>query len=311
MVRMFPSCACTLRLLLLFCFLLLIPMTRAEAASVQTLSVGGGTMDVTLPDGTLDVSQEELLGWVRRAADAVTTYYGRFPVKHLTLKISADDRDGVHHGVTYPEGGGLIIISLGRHTSRVDLDMDWMLTHEMIHLAFPSMPRRQHWIEEGISVYVEPVARAQAGQLPVQEMWFETARDMHQGEPQSDDEGLDHTHTWGRTYWGGALFCLVADVRIREQTHNKKGLQDALRAILDHGGIITEDWPIERALKMGDDATGTHVLVDLYHEMSDKPLTVDLPEMWKKLGITVDGKSVRFDSRAPDAAIREAITRKR
>jgi predicted metalloprotease with PDZ domain len=104
------------------------------------------------------------------------------------------------------------------------------------------------------------------------------------------------------------MFCLVADVRIREQTHNQKGLQDALRAIHDHGGIITEDWEIERALQIGDDATGTKVLIDLYHELRDKPDPIDLDAMWKKLGITVDGKTVKFDPTAPDAKIREAIT---
>ncbi len=279
--------------------------------SMRTFSIGGGTIDVTLPGGDIDLSQDDLMDWVHRAAEAVTTYYGRFPVKHLTLKISADDRDGVHHGVTYPEGGGLIVISLGRHTAKSDLQTDWMLTHEMIHLAFPSMPRRQHWIEEGISVYVEPIARVQAGQLDVNEMWYETVRDMHQGEPQPGDEGLDHTHSWGRTYWGGAMFCLVADVRIHEQTHNQKGLQDALRGIMEHGGVITEDWDIERAFQVGDEATGTKVLMSLYREMSDKPDAVDLDEMWKKLGITVQGKTVTLDPNAPEAAIREAVTRKR
>ncbi len=279
--------------------------------ATQTLSVGGGTIDVTLPDSATDFSRQDLLTWVRRAADAVTTYYGRFPVSHLTLKISADDREGVHHGTTYPDRGGLIVISVGRHMTKADFDTDWMLTHEMIHLALPSMPHRQHWIEEGISVYVEPVARVQAGELDVKEMWFETLRDMHQGEPENGDQGLDNTHTWGRTYWGGAMFCLVADVRIREATHNQKGLQDALRAILEHSSGITDDWPIERALEIGDHATGTTVLMDLYREMRDKPDPVDLDTLWKKLGVRMEGKSVVFDDKAPDAEIREAITRKR
>lgn len=282
-----------------------------RADEMRSLKVGGATMDVRLPNEQLTVSHDDLMTWVQRAADAVTTYYGRFPVKHVSLKISADDHGRVHHGVTYPEGGGLIEISVGKQTEKQDLMTDWMLTHEMIHLAFPSMPRRQHWIEEGISVYVEPVARVQAGQLSVEEMWFETLRDMHQGEPAEGDEGLDRTHTWGRTYWGGAMFCLMADVRIRRQTHNKKGLQDALRAVMEKGGIITEDWPIERALQVGDEATGTKVLIDLYREMKEQPDPMDLPELWKKLGIAMDGETVKFDPSAPDAAIREAITRKR
>ena len=77
------------------------------------------------------------------------------------------------------------------------------------------MATNHHWIEEGISVYVEPIARVQAGQLSAERMWHDVVRDMPQGEPEADDKGLDHTPTWGRTYWGGALFCLVADVRVR------------------------------------------------------------------------------------------------
>lgn len=277
----------------------------------QKLSLGGGTIEISFPSDPGSLTQQDLLTWVRRAAVAVTTYYGRFPVKHLTLKINADDRQGVHHGTTYPEDGGLIVIYVGRRTAKSDLDDDWMLTHEMIHLAFPSMPHRQHWIEEGISVYVEPVARVQAGELDLKEMWFETLRDMHQGEPVAGDEGLDETHTWGRTYWGGAMFCLMADVRIREQTHNQKGLQDALRSIMEHDGIITEDWSIEKAFEIGDHATGTTVLMDLYGQMRDKPDPMDLDALWKKLGVRMEGKSVVFDAKAPDAAIREAITRKR
>ncbi len=72
-----------------------------------------------------------------------------------------------------------------------------------------------------------------------QQIWHDMVRDMHKGEPAEGDQGLDHTHTWGRTYWGGAMFCLVADVEIRRQTGNKKGLRDALRAIVARAGRST------------------------------------------------------------------------
>ena len=88
-------------------------------------------------------------------------------------------------------------------------------------------------------------------------MWGDFVRDMPQGLPQAGDQGLDRTPTWGRTYWGGALFWLLADVQIREATHNQKGLQDAMRGILDAGGNITEDWTVERVVEVGDKATGT------------------------------------------------------
>ncbi|MBV8281335.1 MAG: hypothetical protein JO347_04640 [Candidatus Eremiobacteraeota bacterium] len=55
----------------------------------------------------------------------------------------------------------------------------------------------------------------------------------------------------------------MADVQIRERTHNQKGLEDALRAVLADGNIQSE-WPLERAIAVGDKATGVPVLHDLY-----------------------------------------------
>src|SRR5208337_2968788 len=283
---------------------------KSSTANQVTLNACGSTIEVHFDGETETVSREDLQRWVNRAATAVCTYYDRFPVPHLALDIHARGGPGIHHGVTYPRNGGFITISVGPQTSVAQLDNDWMLTHEMIHLAFPYMTENHHWIEEGISVYVEPIARVQAGQLSAAQMWSDVVRDLPQGEPDEGDQGLDHTHTWGRTYWGGALFCLVADVQIRERTNNRKGLQDALRGVLQAGGTINQDWDIERAFAAGDKATGTTVLRDLYREMGDKRSAVDLPALWKKLGLrrNNDG-SIEFVAGAPLTDVREAITR--
>jgi hypothetical protein len=178
-----------------------------------------------------------------------------------------------------------------------------------VHTAFPSLGDDQHWMEEGQATYIEPVARVMAGELDPPQIWHDMVRDMPKGEPQAGDEGLNRTHTWGRTYWGGALFCLVADVEIRRETQNRKGLQDALRAVVNAGGTIDHDWPLEQALAIGDRATGTKVLTRMYTEWKDKPVAVNLPRLWEELGIRSrpDG-AVEFVSTAPLAGIREAIT---
>jgi hypothetical protein len=273
-----------------------------------TLKIPGATIDVTLPDGPMKLSHDELLGWVKNSASTVADYYGRFPVPHLTLKMRSANGSGIRHGVTYARDGGLILISVGRDADIAATKEDWVLVHEMIHLAFPSMEDDQHWIEEGISTYVEPVARAREGGMAVKEVWGTFVRDMPKGEPGPDDHGLDNTHTWGRTYWGGAIFCLLADVRIRERTKNRKGLEDALRGINHGGGNINEDWDIQKTLAMGDKATGTTVLLDLYQSMRDKPDPVDLDQLWTKLGIAMKDGDVEFNDKAPESNIRRAIT---
>jgi hypothetical protein len=74
------------------------------------------------------------------------------------------------------------------------------MTHELIHMAFPSVRRRHHWIEQGLATYVEPVARAQAGTLSAERVWADLMRDLPRGEPGPGDGGLDDTGSWGRTY---------------------------------------------------------------------------------------------------------------
>jgi len=281
--------------------------TRA-AEMTTTLIVAGSHIDITVEDEKNSIPQADLIAWVKMAAESVAGYYGRYPVPHLTLRITPFSGHGVRHGMTWGMHGGLIKIGLGSETTHAELMNDWMLTHEMIHLAFPSVADEHHWIEEGISTYVEPIARIRISNMKEEQMWTDLIRDMPKGQPREGDEGLDNTHTWGRTYWGGALFCFDADVEIRRQTQNKKGLQDALRGILDAGGNITNDWDLAETFKIGDKATGVTVLTDLYNKMKDHPMPVDLAEKWKFLGIEWDGTTVHLRDDAPGAAIRRAIT---
>ncbi|MGB8581954.1 MAG: hypothetical protein WCD47_14105 [Candidatus Sulfotelmatobacter sp.] len=276
---------------------------------LTTIMAPGGVIDVFTASGAGGPAPEDLIGWVNAASKSVSTYFGRYPVPHVAVRITTTEGRGVRNGRTFGSPVALITISVGRQTTLAHLKADWTMTHEMVHLAFPSVAERHHWIEEGIATYVEPIARVQSGILEPSQMWSDLIRDLPQGLPREGDEGLDRTHTWGRTYWGGALFCLLADVEIHQQTHNQKGLEDALRGILAAGGNITKDWPLERALRVGDEATGTHVLENLYEDMKDKPVTVDLTSLWKELGVLRSPNGdISFIDDAPLASVRKSIT---
>jgi hypothetical protein len=281
-------------------------------AGSESFVVGGATIQVDFATGDLDLTRAELIAWVRRAAQAVTVYYGRFPVRRArVLIVPVVGEAGTIHGTTWGGMDGfpaMTRIRMGQHTTQKDLAEDWVMTHEFVHTALPDLPDDQHWMEEGLATYIEPIARAQAGQLPAAKVWGDMMRGMTNGEPDVGDRGLNETHTWGRTYWGGAMFCLVADVAIRRQTDNRKGLEDALRAIVEDGGTIDKDWPLSRALGVGDRATGTTVLSDLYAKWSEAPVQVDLQTMWRELGVREGRNGLEFDDKAPLAAIRRSIT---
>jgi predicted metalloprotease with PDZ domain len=200
---------------------------------------------------------------------------------------------------------------LGQAAREDDLRRDWVMVHEMVHTALPDMEERYNWLSEGLAVYVEPIARVQAGDLTAEEIWLAMMRDMPKGLPQAGDQGLDNTDTWGRKYWGGAMFCLTADIEIRKATGNRLGLQDAMRGVLAAGGSHEVDWSIERILATADKAVGVNVLTHLHNEWGRKPVTPDLDQLWRDLGLRNKNGSVEFDSAAPLAAIREAITERR
>src|SRR5258708_1118289 len=284
-----------------------------ETLPAAPIASGGASMEVTFGPGKINLPQPKVLAWISSAADAVSAYYGHFPVPHGRILVRpVEGRSGVFNGTTYGYQGGFTRISIGQLTGQDELDNDWMMAHELLHLAFPDITGEQHhWIEEGMAGYIEPIARAQIGATRLERVWGEMARYMPQGLPQYGDQGLDNTDSWASTYWGGALFWLVADVQIRERTNNRKGVQDAMRSILNAGGSIREEWPIESVLEAGDKATGARVLTDLYNRMKAKAVQTDLNDLWRKLGIQVKNNVVTFDDKAPLANVRKAITASR
>ena len=300
--------------------LALVATGGAAAVAADGTGASSATSEIKLTDSTIELSyagdpagpdRNALRAWVTASAMAVQGYYGRFPVKRVRIRIESGAGRGAHSGKTFAYNGASIRVGVGRNSDDADFRRDWIMTHEMVHLAMPEFGDRHAWLEEGLATYVEPVARVQAGQLTAEKIWRDMLQDMPKGLPAPGDRGLDNTHTWGRTYWGGALFYLLADVRIRERTGNHAGLQDALRAIVANGGNVEVSWDVRRTLAMGDKATGTNVLIELYDEMRATPVSPDLAQLWQRLGVKLSRDSVEFDDAAPLAAIRHAITARR
>jgi hypothetical protein len=258
--------------------------------------------------GETALRRDVLDAWIERSARIVAQYYGRFPAPMVRIETESMEGDGVGSGRTTNDDGLEIRVRVGRDATADGLAGDWVLVHEMVHLALPEVGRMHNWLAEGLAVYVEGVARAQAGNRDVADVWAEYRRSMPKGLPREGEGGMDQTSSWGRTYWGGALFCLEADVTMRERTDNRVGLQAALRAILNRTGGYAARREISDVLRIGDEATGTHVLEELYERYRAAPRAPDLASLWSRLGVPADPKSQPFDDAAPLAAIRIAIT---
>jgi hypothetical protein len=243
---------------------------------------------------------------LRRAAAAVSSYYGRFPVPEVTVLVLPSPGDSTA-GMQLGNGGATIVFFLGVGVDDAALARDWVLTHELLHLGFPTLGRRHLWLAEGLATYQEPIARARAGLIDERQLWRLFLDGMPKGQPTTTDGGLDGSMRWGRTYWGGALFCLLLDVELRARTDNRLSLDSAARAILRGGGDTSVRWSAAQTLAIGDLALDRPSLTELYAEHAAAPVQVDLAALFRRLGVSRDGEGVAFDERAELAHVRRAI----
>jgi hypothetical protein len=249
---------------------------------------------------------EVITQWLRGEVQAIADYFGREPSGRAMLFLAPGTSSRIQ-GKTLGGGGASIFVRLAPRLSAREVQESWVVAHEMVHVAFPDVGRRYSWFSEGLATYVEPIARERAGLLTRERVWTDMIEGLPQGVPGPRDRGLDGTRTWNRVYWGGALFFFLADVRIRERTSNTRGLEDALRAVVATGGDVTTLWPLQRLIEIGDRATGTNVLAELHDELGRGSSAVDLDALLKRLGVSLDRHTVRFDDAAPLASIRDAI----
>ena len=283
--------------------------SQAETPSlVHLLQLGAERIELRY-DASLEPAQvQDALAWVQRAAGAVVLYLGRLPLARFQIQMQAVSGAGVRGGTAFPEPQPHIRIRVGRDTRRAQFDNDWILVHEMLHLAIPQLARRHRWLHEGIATYAEGAARVLAGMNPAARWWGELLGGLPRGLPQPGDQGLDRTPTWGRTYWGGTLFCLLADVQMRRTGDARQGLREAMQGLMAAGGNYAMAWPIDRVLAVADAAVGQTTLTQLYLRMKDQPEEVDLDALWRELGVRGAGEGLAtLQDDAPLSAVRRAI----
>jgi len=264
-----------------------------------------------LAPGELALPRERLQRWVDESSAMIVESFGALPVPALEIALEPRGSSrGIHDGTTRSLGDrARIEVGVGGRASERELEHDWVLVHELIHLAVPNLPAAQHWFEEGVATYLEPFARARGGKRSEEDVWRELLRDYAQGLPRPGEGGLDDTHTWARTYYGGALFCLVADVEIARATHGSKSLRAAFRGTVAKGESILRDRDLAHFAAELDRALGVEVVAPLYAEWAHAPVALDLDALWKELGVVREGNAIRFDASAPLAGWRASLVK--
>lgn len=272
----------------------------------ERLEIGHARLRLYVGAGTTQPAAS-LRAWVERGARLVTEYYGRFPLREAAVIVLPAPGDGIS-GMQLGNGGASILLFVGEHLEAAALGDDWIVVHEMFHLGFPTLERRHLWFAEGLATYQEPIARARAGLIGDDELWYSFVRGMPLGLPREGDAGLDGSSSWARVYWGGALFSLLADVSLRSASNNRLSLDVAARAIQRAGGDTSRRWTIEQTLAAADRALGTRTFRELHAAHGRGAPRVDLPALWRRLGVGRAGERILLDDAAEWAHVRRAIS---
>ena len=283
------------------------PMRRLTV-DVPNRGPGRSRIDIALlGKGKYGMSDDEIRTWVADAANVVTPLFGRFPVDHTTLfVVPAKGEDEVVFGKVLSLAGASVVLVLGDKMPASARQQDWVLVHELFHLGFPTFRGEGRWLGEGLATYYEPILRARAGWTSEPEVYRQFARNMPRGMPsRGSASGLSHRDDLDSIYWGGALFCFAADVRIREETRGKHSLDDVMRAALARGGDATKVWTVAEVVKLADEVTGTNVVSDMYTRYAARGERIDLDGIMASLGI--DKSGAELDDKRPLAWVRQDI----
>jgi hypothetical protein len=287
----------------------------AQFSAEAKISQSQIIVNVERPEQFRYLDRQDFHKWALTAASSIKAFYKDYPLARTVITVHAGPGETVLYGEsTYNDelAQGEIEVQVGRETSFESLINSWTLTHEMVHLTFPIVHEEDRWLAEGIATYVEPIARKRTGLISEEQVWQELAEGLPQGFSEASPPYLRignfrGTRHRGEMYWGGALFCLLADLKIRESTSNRMGLEDALVSIVQAGGTSASDWSARKALSVADAKLGKPVLLPLFEQFQDEQVEVDLQELYDKLGLVNDRGEFKLNDEAPLLPLRLAI----
>jgi hypothetical protein len=286
------------------------PMRRYRVAVNGKGKDTSPRVDVTVVGShAYTMTDENLREWVDDAAQVVTPLFGRFPVDRASLfVVPATGEDEVVFGKVLSLAGASVVLVVGDKMRAASRQKDWVLVHELFHLGFPTFRGEGRWLGEGLATYYEPILRARAGWTTEAEVYRQFARNMPRGiAARGVSGGLAQRDDLDSIYWGGALFCFAADVRIREETHGRHSLDDVIRAGLARGGDATKVWTVAEVVHLGDEITDTTVLSEMYARFATGGERIDLDALFASLGIDRDGGAAQLDELRPLAWVRRQI----
>jgi hypothetical protein len=284
----------------------------------REIEVPGARLRVSVLHGSPEVEWDFVREWLTRAATAVTTLYGRFPVDTAQLIVVPNARGNEPVPWAYVVRGGMpsVHFFINQRKPLSEFLTDWTAVHELSHLLLPYIRPEDAWLSEGMASYYQDVLRGRSGMIPVAEAW----RHMHAGFRRGMKsmpgatlaDATDRMYRDGafmRVYWSGAAIMLLADQRLRSRSGGAQSLDLALARLRECCLSPETGWSARELFARLDQLTGTTVFAELHEQQVRSNRFPDLDECYRLLGLRPDATSEEIEllEAAEQLAFRNAI----
>ena len=183
---------------------------------IRTLTSENKQIEVAMIGIRSQHKRDEIAAWLDQASDAVTNIYGVFPVENAQVLVAGigKRREAVPWGEVQRAGSAAVHLFVDETRPIEQYIQDWTAVHELSHLLIPRIHYQDRWLSEGLASYYQNVARSNTQMLSPEQAWQKLSAGFSRGR-KAQKGNLRRSSATMHTYWGGAAFYLLADLRLR------------------------------------------------------------------------------------------------
>lgn len=282
----------------------------------RLIEVPGAVLRVSLIEGQTKMDNEAIARWLQAAATDVSLAYGRFPSPSPQVIVVpvAGSRSAVPFGQVIRDGGETVELTIDPRESLQEFLSDWKATHEFSHLMLPYITRDHRWISEGFAQYYQNVLLTRSGAYDQEYAWQKIYAGLERGrlsQPElSPNEAAMNDFRGGgmKVYWAGAALALIADVKLRERSGGKEGLDDVLGRFQDCCLPSPAVWTGPELFAKFDTLITEPLFTPLYKRYAETAGFPDTSDVMARLGVSVEDGEIRLKRNAELKEIRDSIT---
>ena len=296
---------------------LLAAPSRGEDSSGHLLERGGRKLEVQISTEYDPAMQQDLRQWIEFISDALLQVYGYWPRENWLITVapvSGASDDPIPWAQVHRDDVDSVEFFTNGKATTDELKQAWTGYHELAHLLIPYRGWGDAWFSEGLASYYQNILQARVGILTEQEMWQKLYEGYQRGLADTKFEGrelrvvsdkLRQDGGFMRVYWSGAWYFMVADARLRQQSHGRHNLDEALKKL--NQCCADSAMSVQDMVSKLDQLNRVLLFQPLYEQVIVSTEIPPFEPIFASMGISIADGKVQLQNEGPGAHLRQQI----